>query len=164
MHLSSSLIDFVAFHSLYKQENLYMICPNLDFLWHVIQLKNTIKDEIAALHWCSKPIWYLLVSDSKSYLKTLCFIISHDLYVITFWINIFRENKINCYFLLNFPCLRFLRINYDVFQVRLNFTKIFFDWQGIISITITAFIFNVIVVPKITYSYWFEIKFLLKEG
>ena len=42
-----------------------------------------------------------------------------------------------------FPCIRFFKIIYEVFQVQFNFSKVFFDWKGIITITI-MFIFNII--------------------
>ena len=39
----------------------------------------------------------------------------------------------------------------DVFHTWFNFMKVFLDWSGFISITIT-FVFNIIVAPKIIYS------------
>ena len=51
----------------------------------------------------------------------ICFITNHDFYVVGFWmhdtlfiINLVR-NKVVCYFLLNFSCVRFFEIIYAVF-------------------------------------------------
>ena len=62
--------------------------------------------------------------------------------------------------LIDFPCIRFFEIIYYIFQVWLNFIKIFFDWLCVISITITL-IFNIIVAPKIATPHWFVITFFL---
>ena len=48
--------------------------------------------------------------------------------------------------------------NFICFAINHDFIKIFFNIQCSISITVT-FMFNIVVNPKITYSYWFIIIF-----
>ena len=94
-------------------------------------------------------IIYIIVS------RKFCIVIIPVHY--TLFIDIFRRNKVNCYCKLNVPSTRCLKI----FE---NFWKVFFYWQVFISIIVT-FIFNIITVPKLTYSFWFVIIiFLFKNG
>ena len=59
---------------------------------------------------------------------------------------------------MNFPCVRLFVIIYKVFYTWSNFIQILFYWQYFIFITVT-FVFNIIIVPKIIYSYCFIIAF-----
>ena len=59
---------------------------------------------------------------------------------------------------MNFPCVRLFVIIYKVFYTWSNFIKILFYRQYFIFITVT-FVFNIIIVPKIIYSYCFIIAF-----
>ena len=108
--------------------------------------------------------WYLLRSDSKTSLITWHTLSqSHDFYVITLWMHFtlfisgFRKKKVIFYSSLNFPCVWFCEIIYNVFQVWFNFVS--FDWLDFISIPIdTNF------AMKTTHYYWFAIiLFLLKK-
>ena len=84
------------------------------------------------------------------------------IYGITFWMHytlfiiIYRRSKKK----KNFPRVRCFEIIYVTmnFKMCCNFINILFNWQYFISVTIT-FIFNMIVTPKIIYSYWFIITF-----
>ena len=61
--------------------------------------------------------------------------------------------------LSEFSMIRILKINYYVSHVSFNFDKIFIKWQVSIFITIT-FIFYVIIITKIIYSFRLLIIFL----
>ena len=50
--------------------------------------------------------------------------------------------------------------NFICFAINHDFIKIFFNTQCSISITVT-FMFNIVVNPKIAYSYWFMIIFFM---
>ena len=77
---------------------------------------------------------------------------SHD------FLSVFRRHKYNCYPSLNFPNIRYFEIIYYIIPRWCIFVKVFFDWYCFIYITL-SFVFNTIVVTKITIPYWFAIKF-----
>ena len=56
---------------------------------------------------------------------------------------------------MDFLCIRFFEISYDIFYVWPNLRYSLVDSVLLLSL----FIFNITVTPKITYSYWFGIIF-----
>ena len=116
-----------------------------------------MEDKIPPFHYY---FWTNLVSWKKWLKKVITnieIIISHRLCIVTIQMHyklltdIFRKNIVNRHCQLNFPCAKFLKVNYFVQQVRFNLDKVSFCWQVFISIAVT-FKLNIIVVPKITYS------------
>ena len=68
----------------------------------------------------------------------------------TLFISVFRRNKVTWYLnYLNFPCIRVFELIYDNFQVWLISSRY--------SFSTFAFIFDVNIFMKFTYSYWFVI-------
>ena len=107
----------------------------------------------------SNQIWYQETSELKSFLVTssaLPLIMISLLSLFNHFI-VFRRNKINCcfFFIFHLPdVVRLFMISFKYGLILLRYFSRCFT-----SITFT-FIFNIIVTPKITHSYWFIIIFL----
>ena len=143
------------------QENICMIHHHSDLLYGIYNTINgTIKYKLTTFHWFFQTILISFLEWSKKFLyKFICFIIKHDFYIITFWMHytlfiiMFGRNKVNCYCLLNFKCIRFfetimISFKYGLILLRYFLTDSFF------SITV-IFVFNITISPKIINSYWF---------
>ena len=98
----------------------------------------------------------------------ICNIISHKFYIATFRMPYFSLVSLEEITLIAIDTWTFhvpdlLKINHYISQIGFNFVRLVLYWHVFIFITVT-FIFNIIVVPKITYSYWFTIIiFLFKK-
>ena len=107
----------------------------------------------------SNQIWYQETSELKSFLVTssaLPLIMISLLSLFNHFI-VFRRNKINCCFFFIFHLSDVVRLFMISFKYGLILLRYFS--RCFTSITFT-FIFNIIVTPKITHSYWFIIIFL----
>ena len=143
-----------------------MIHHDLDLIYDIYDtINDTIKDKVTTSHWCFQSNMTSIKKWCKEVFHNfICVIINHTFYFITLWmhytlfISVFRRNEIYCYSQLKFLCIRFFWTIY-VFQVWSTFIKIFFNWS-FITITIT-FVFNTIVAPKFSYTYWFIMIFFL---
>ena len=127
---------------------------------------NPIKYEINTFHSHFQPS---LTSRKKClknlYYNFICSIMIHDFYVITLWMHFksLGETKliaiVNWIFHVSDFSRFFISFKYGLILLRYSSINRLF-----IFITIT-FIFNIILAPKITYSYWFVIVFpLLKKA
>ena len=89
-----------------NQDNLYMIHCNLGLLYDIYNtIMNTVKDKLATFHWFFQLILiFFFELFRKFFYNFICFIIHHDFYIATFWMDFtcyiiinFRRNKINCF-------------------------------------------------------------------
>ena len=96
----------LLFCFLSNQDNLYMIHCNSGLLYDIYNtIMNTAKDKLTTFHWFFQVILiYFFELFRKFFYNFFCFIIHHDFYIATFWMDFtcciiinFRRNKINCF-------------------------------------------------------------------
>ena len=134
------------------------------FMTFTIQWMTIIEDKLTTIY----QFYIILISVFKLtkdfFDNFICFIINYDFYVINFWIHytlfiiIYRRNKLFAivHWIYHVPVV--LRL----FMMSLKFSLISLRYSLTESVLFSSvnFLFNTIVTPIVTYSYWFIIIFI----